>query len=108
MKAKKEVLCKEHEEGVLLKGLERLVTKISGQNIDNMNQYTENIPTLVSSIKENIVKDGVTNTSASSVLETRVTKLTKLIKVLIWSRNMTLETFVKQLETWLELNEEIP
>ena len=26
----------------------------------------------------------------------------------MWSRNLTLETFVKQLETWLELNEEIP
>ena len=26
----------------------------------------------------------------------------------MWSRNLTLETFVKQLETWSELNEDIP
>ena len=82
--------------------LGKLVTKISGQNIDNMNRYTENTTTLVSSLKENIVKDGVTNTSASSVSETRATKLTKPIKVPIWSRYMTLETFIKQLETWSE------
>ena len=77
MKVWKETLCKEHEEGVLLKDLERLVTKISGQDTDNMNEYTENMTTLVSSLKESIVKDGVTNTTntaASSVLETKVTK----------------------------------
>lgn len=79
MKVWKETLCKEHEEGVLLKDLERLVTKISGQDADNMNKYTENMTTLVSSLKESIVKDGVTNTTnnaASSVLETKVTKIT--------------------------------
>ena len=79
MKVWKETLCKEHEEGVLLKDLERLVTKISGQDADNMNKYTENMTTLVSSLKESIVKDGVTNTTnnaASSVLDTKVTKIT--------------------------------
>ena len=79
MKVWKETLCKEHKEGVLLKDLERLVTKISGQDADNMNKYTENMTTLVSSLKESIVKDGVTNTTntaASSVLETKVTKIT--------------------------------
>ena len=80
MKVWKETLCKEHKEGVLLKDLERLVTKISGQDADNMNRYTENMTTLVSSLKESnsIVKDGVTNTTnnaASSVLETKVTKI---------------------------------
>ena len=75
----KETLGKEHEEGVLLKDLERLVTKISGQDADNMNKYTENMTTLVSSLKESIVKDGVTNTTnnaASSDLDTKVTKIT--------------------------------
>ena len=79
MKVWKETLCKEHKEGVLLKDLERLVTKISEQDADNMNKYTENMTTLVSSLKESIVKDGVTNTTnnaASSVLETKVTKIT--------------------------------
>ena len=78
MKVWKETLGKEHE-GVLLKDLERLVTKISGQDANNMNKYTENMTTLVSSLKESIVKDGATNTTntaASSVLETKVTKIT--------------------------------
>ena len=79
VKAWKETLRKEHEEGVLLKGLERLDTKISGQNTDNMNKYTENMNTLVSSFKESIVKDGGTNTSDYSASGTRVTKLTKPI-----------------------------
>ena len=50
VKAWKDVLRKEAEEGVLLNGLEKLITKISGQNIDNMNKYTENFMTLVSSL----------------------------------------------------------
>ena len=73
MKVWKETLRKEHKEGVLMNGLDRLVTKISGQDADNMNKYTENMTTLVSSLKESIVKDGVTNTSAFFVLETKVT-----------------------------------
>ena len=43
IKAWKDVLCKESEEGVLLNVLEKLITKISGQNTDNMNKYTENM-----------------------------------------------------------------
>ena len=33
--------------------------------------------------------------------------MTKPIKVPTWSRNMSLETFKKQLETWSEINKEI-
>ena len=36
-----------------------------------------------------------------------VTKLTEPIKVPTWPRNMALETFKKQLETWSKINEEI-
>ena len=40
---------KEAEQGILFDGLERLINKISGQNIDNMNKYIENMmsPSLV-------------------------------------------------------------
>ena len=34
---------KEAEQEVLLAGLERLVTKILGQNVENMNTYNENM-----------------------------------------------------------------
>ena len=47
---------KEAEQGVLLDGLERLITKISGQNVDNINQYTENMTTLVTLIKDSFKK----------------------------------------------------
>ena len=45
------------EQGVLLDGLQRLITQISGQNVDNMNKYTENMTTLVTSIKDTFKKD---------------------------------------------------
>ena len=107
MKAHKDVLRKEQEEGVLLKGLEQLVSKISGQNIDYLYKYTENMTTLVSLLKESIIKIH-SNSSVFSSAQSRVAKLTKPVKVPIWSRNMSLETFIKQLETWSELNEEVP
>ena len=72
-----------------------------------MNRYTENITTLVSSLKDNIVKTP-SDSSVPVSAQYGVTKLTKPVKVSIWSRNMTLETFIKQLETWSELNEEVP
>ena len=89
MKAHKDILRKEQEEDVLLNGLERLIMKISGQNIDNMNKYTEIMTTLVSSLKERIVKKNTStpnNTSSpyvSAWAQSRVTKLTKPVKVLI-------------------------
>ena len=33
--------------------------------------------------------------------------MTKPIMVLTWSQNMSLETFMKQLQTWTEINKEI-
>ena len=57
VKAWKDVLQKEQEEGVLLNGLERIISKINGQNTDNMNKYTENMTTLVSTLKESLFKE---------------------------------------------------
>ena len=67
---------------MLLDGLERLITKISGQNVDNINRYTDNMTALVTSLKDTFKKDeasdapGVTTTAGG-----QVTKLTKLVKV---------------------------
>ena len=84
------------------------MTKISDHNVENMTS-------LVSSLKESVTKEEcltpkAPSTASSTTVKTGggVTKLTKPIKVPTWSRNMALETFNKQLETWSEINEEIP
>ena len=87
LKNLREVFCKEAEQGVLLDGIERLIMKISGQNVENMNKYTENMTTLVSSLKESIVKNDTltpkdySNLSVSASTQSRVTKLMKPVKV---------------------------
>ena len=45
------------------------------------------------------------NNSSSSP---RPAKLTKPAKVPSWTKDMSLETYVKQLTTWQEINEDIP
>ena len=73
--------------------------QISGQNVDNMNKYAENMTK----------KDKALYSSAAGLTPgSRVTKLTKLAKVLSWSKDMSLETYTKQLQTWTEINEEVP
>ena len=80
VKAWKDVLWKEQEEGVLLNGLERLILKISGQNTDNMNKYTENMTTLVSTLKESLVKEDGSTTKDGSCLSPSVSRVVKLIQ----------------------------
>ena len=66
---------------------------------------------LVSSFKDTFSKDELFapgSTLSSTTTSSKVTKLQKLIKVPTWSRNMSLETFKKQLQTWTDSNEEIP
>ena len=73
--------------------------QISGQNVDNMNKYAENMTK----------KDKALYSSAAGLTPgSRVTKLTKPAKVLSWSKDMSLETYTKQLQTWTEINEEVP
>ena len=110
---------KEAEQGVLLDGLERLITKISGQNVDNMNKYTENMTSFVTSIKDTfsgstagltagLTAGASTGFTAGFSTGSRVINLTKPVKVPTWSWNMSLETFIKHLTTWTEINDKIP
>ena len=75
---------KEAEQSVLLDGLDRLFSKISGQNMENMSRYNENMTTLVASIKDTMYKE---DTSTNPGMGTgshgggRIAKLTKPIKV---------------------------
>ena len=98
---------KEAEQTVLFDSLQKLNTQISGQNVDNMNKYTENMMTLVTSIKDTFTKDEAAGVSTAGV-GSKVTKLTKPAKVLSWSKDMTLETYAKQLQTWTDMLEYIP
>ena len=41
-------------------------------------------------------------------LSQRPAKHTKPAKVPLWTKDMTLETYVKQLTTWQEINEDLP
>ena len=72
--------------------MKRLLVQISGQNTENMN-------TLVESLKEGYAKKD------DSV---KTTKLTKPAKVPTWTKDVMLETYVKQLEAWNEVNENVP
>ena len=60
--------------------------------------------TLVSSIKNTFTKDKSFATPGMTAPTGRVTKLTKPVMVLTRSRGMSLETFMKQLQTWTEIN----
>ena len=84
---------KEKEESLLLDGLKRLVTQIAGQNTDNMTK-------LVDSLK--------TKESKDTVSEVRTAQVTKPAKVPSWTKDIALETYIKQVETWNDVNEDVP
>ena len=70
---------------------------------------------LVTSLKNTFKKNEAsaahsttTETAASTTAGGRVAKQTKPIKVLKCTKNMSLDTFTKQLTTWTEINNEIP
>ena len=75
IKTLKETFCKEQEQGVLLDGLERLITRISCQNVSNM--YTENMMTLVTSLKDFFKKDESSTAAPVAVAAGRMARLTK-------------------------------
>ena len=65
------------------------------------------------SIKDSFKKETVSSGSGSGSSTTeagvnKVTKLTKPAKVPSWTKDMSLETYTKQLVTWTEINEDIP
>ena len=73
--------------------------QISGQNVDNMNKYAENMTK----------KDKALYSSAAGLTPgSRVTKLTKLAKVLSWSKDISFETYIQQVKMWTEIDEVVP
>ena len=88
----KEEMKKDMEQGVLLQGLKELVTSI-----------TESNKSLFTTKK---CEHSPSNDSHFS--SQRPAKLTKPTKVPSWTKDMSLETYVKQLTTWQEMNEDVP
>ena len=96
LKILKEEFKKDLEQGVFLDGM----TKLINLNTENMNKQTENMTSLVTSIKDSFKKETVSSGSSSGSSTTeagvnKVTKLTKLAKVPSWTRDMSLETYTK-------------
>ena len=69
------------------------MTQIAGQNTDNMTK-------LVDSLK--------TKESKDTVSEVRTARVTKPAKVPSWTKDIALETYIKQVETWNDVNEDVP
>ena len=64
---------------------------------------------IVTSLKEALVKrDESSSVGMSSAIRTMTMKLTKPAKVPTKACNMSLETYIKQLKTWAEINEDVP
>ena len=73
--------------------------------MDNMNRYTENMISLVTSIKDTFKKDEV---QSSAVAPGRTTKLTKPAKAPSWLKEMSLETYTKQIAALSEIYGDVP
>ena len=87
----KEDYRKEAEQSVLLDGITRLITQISGQNKENMT-------TLVTSLKDTFKKDEVSSATVSPSSNCgKTTKLTNPAKAPSWSKDMPLDTYTKQI-----------
>ena len=80
---------KETQDSLLLDGLKKVMVQISGQNTDNMNVLVESL----TAKKDDVV---------------RPARLTKPAKVPTWTKDITLETYMKQIEAWNDVNEDVP
>ena len=105
MKQLQEDFKKDIKEGVLLEGLRDLINP----NTVTMNT---NMTVIVNKRGDSFKKETVFSIpSGSYTTETGVTKVTKLrkpAKVITWTKDMSLETYNKQLATWMQINEDVP
>ena len=67
--------------------------------------------TCVQSIKDTFTKEeaGVSTAGVSAGgVGVKTAELTKLAKVPLWTKDMSLATFAKQLQTWTDILDDIP
>ena len=64
---------------------------------------------MVSSLKDNFKKAEVSSAMDAGVAARgRISKLTKPAKVPSWMKDMSLETYTKQITTWTGINDDVP
>ena len=94
------------EEGILLQG----ITDLINSNTENMtkliNSNTQSMTLLITTKKSEA--SASSNPSSNDAGTTKVTKLTKPAKVPLWTKDMSLEMYTKQLATWQDINEDVP
>ena len=104
LKILKEEFRKDVEQGILINSNAENMTK-------QLNSNTENMTSLVSSLKDSFKKETVSSGSGSCTGEggvNKVTMLTKPAKVPLWTNDMSLETYAKQIAKWPGINEDVP
>ena len=100
LKIMKEDFKKDVEQGILLQGLMDLINS----NMENMKKLISSTTSLMTTKNE----ASPSPSSETSPSPSKVTKLTKPAKVPSWTKDMSLETYVKQLATWQDINEDLP
>ena len=93
---------KENEQSILLQGLKDLISSNTENITGMMASNTENMKLFFQNIRKRDHSPSVHPLSQKSA------KLTKPAKVPSWTKDMSLETYVKQLTTWQQINEDIP
>ena len=88
VKMAKAELSKEQEESLLLDGLKKLVVQIADKNTGNIGKVVDALKTR----KEEFLGE--------TAPTTRAARLTKPAKVPSWTKDLSLETYIKQIETW--------
>ena len=94
MKIAKAEQRKEQEDSLLLDGLKKLMVQINEQNTGNLGK----------------VVDALKMRKEESAGETRTAHVTKPTKVPSSTKDLSLETYIKQIETWnkVKVNEDVP
>ena len=78
-------------------------------NIKTMTSLNTSImTTFMNEFEKKIVYPKSSDSTDKKVEVTRVTMLTKPFGVTIWTKDMSLETYIKQLAFWTEINEDVP
>jgi len=99
---------KELQEGILLKGLKELVESNNMNMSTGLKELVESNNVNMDKLVKSLVKEEDGSDTTRPRTETRVARVTKPAKVPSWMKKMSLETYVKQLTTWTEINVDVP
>ena len=96
------------QEGILLKGLKELQESNTQKILSMTKPMNDKWENMATQTKEEVKNTTDVNATATSATTTRFTKLTKPAKVPSWTKDMSLETYTKQIATWTGINEDVP